>query len=233
MKKILAAFLFIPMLARAGIADQCPQFVPTGVPQYQAQPGDQELCKTNYAVIHKCSVKAPIAVFENITPQAISGPAKRQDDFRADPSVHDQCRASLGDYAGNPYDRGHMAAAGNNTQTREIMSESFFLSNMVPQVPNNNRGIWRILEMQIRDQVAQTGQSLYVISGGIYDPGHRTIGNGVGVPTRLFKVIINKQTGNVTAFLMPNDALPVADLPKYRTTLQAVEQATGMRFPTN
>ena len=214
----------------AQIAQQCPQFVPMGVPQYSAQPGDQELCKINYAVIHRCSVKAPVAVFEHITPQAISGPAKRQDDFRPDPQVHEQCRATLSDYAGNPYDRGHMSAAGNNTQTREIMSESFFLSNMIPQTPNNNRGIWRILEMQIRDQVKQTGTPLYVISGGIYDPGHLKIGNDVGVPTRLFKIIVNKQTGNVTAFLMPNSALPVSDLPKYKTTVQEIEQATGISF---
>lgn len=233
MKKLLAVVLFLPLSVLAQIAQQCPQFLPNGPVSYQAQPGDQELCKTNYAVIHKCSVKAPMVVFEKITSQSISGPAKRQDDFRADSAVHEQCRATLNDYAGNPYDRGHMSAAGNNTQTKEIMSESFFLSNMVPQVPNNNRGIWRILEMQIRDQVAQTGQPLYVISGGIYDSGHLIIGNGVGVPTRLFKVIINKQTGKVTAFLMPNSALPVADLPKYQTTLQAVEQATGIRFPTN
>jgi hypothetical protein len=51
------------------------------------------------------------------------------------------------------------------------------------------------------------------------------------VPTQLFKIIINKRTGTVTAFLMPNAAIPVADLPQYKTTLQAVEQASGMRFP--
>jgi endonuclease G len=230
MKTLLLVLLFAPLTALAQINAQCPQFTATGAPQYQAQPGDQELCKKNYAVIHRCSVKAPVAVFEHITPEAISGPAKRQDDFRPDPEVHEQCQATLKDYAGNPYDRGHMAAAGNNTQTREIMSESFFLSNMVPQTPNNNRGIWRILEMQIRDQVKSTGTPLYVISGGIYDPGHLKIGNGVGVPTRLFKIIVNKQTGNVTAFLMPNSALPVSDLPKYKTTVQEIEQATGISF---
>lgn len=217
--------------ALAAINQQCPQHTAYGAPVWTAQAGDQELCRTNYAVIHSCSKKNPIAVMEHITPQAISGPATRRDDFREDPAVHAQCRSRLQDYAGNAYDRGHMSAAAGNTQNDTIMSESFYLSNMVPQVPNNNRGIWRILEMQIRDQVAQTGQSLHVISGAIFAPGHATIGQGVGVPTHLYKVIINRQTGNATAYLMPNAALPVADLPKYRTTVQAVEQATGMRFP--
>ena len=235
MKKISSVlFLWAVMTASAlaAINQQCPQHTAHGAPVYQPQAGDQELCKINYAVIHSCSKKNPIAVMEHITVAAVTGPAQRQDDFREDPAVTAQCRSRLQDYAGQPYDRGHMSAAGGNTQTPQIMSESFYLSNMVPQVPNNNRGIWRVLEMQIRDQVKATGQSLHVISGAIFAPGHPTIGNGVAVPTHLYKVIINRQTGNVTAYLMPNAPLPVADLPKYRATLQAVEQATGMRFPT-
>lgn len=234
MQKILS-FIVLSMImmgsALAAINQQCPQHTAYGAPIHQAQAGDQELCKVNYAVIHSCTKKNPIAVMEHITTEAISGPATRRDDFREDAAVHAQCRSRLQDYAGQPYDRGHMSAAAGNTQNDAIMSESFFLSNMVPQVPNNNRGIWRILEMQIRDQVKTTGQSLYVISGAIFAPGHQTIGQGVGVPTHLYKVIINKNSGNATAYLMPNAALPVADLPRYRTTVQAVEQATGMRFP--
>jgi endonuclease G, mitochondrial len=231
MKKLLFALLFVPVLAFAQIAQQCPQFVPMGVPQYQAQPGDQELCRTNYAVIHKCSVKAPIAVFEHLTIAAMTGPAKRKDNFRADPQVHEQCRATLADYAtvGRTHDRGHMAPAGNNTQNDQIMSESFFLSNMVAQVANNNRGIWKQLETWERDW-ASKGGDFYIISGGIYDPGHPVTGNGLGIPTRLYKLIYERNSGQTMAYLMPNAPLPVADLPKYQTTVPAVEQATGMRF---
>jgi endonuclease G len=202
-----------------------------GVPQYQAQPGDQELCRTNYAVIHKCSVKAPIAVFEHLTIAAMTGPAKRKDNFRADPQVHEQCRATLADYAtvGRTHDRGHMAPAGNNTQNDQIMSESFFLSNMVAQVANNNRGIWKELETWERDW-ASKGGDFYIISGGIYDPGHPVTGNGLGIPTRLYKLIYERNSGQTMAYLMPNAPLPVKDLPKYQTTVPAVEQATGMRF---
>lgn len=217
--------------AWADINSQCPQFTAYGAPQANFAPTTQQLCRQNYAVIHSCSVKNPVVVMEHVTPAAVNGPAKRKNDFREDPAVRAECRSTMADYAGSGYDRGHLVPAANNTQNADIMSESFFLSNMVPQVPNNNRGIWRILELQVRDSVRGTGQDLYVISGAIFDQGYTKIGNGVGVPTRLFKIIINKATGNVTAFLMPNSAIPPADLPKYRTTLQAVEQASGMRFP--
>ena len=200
--------------------------------QYQAQPGDQEICHTNYAVIHRCSVKAPVAVFEQLNMAAMTGPAKRKNDFRPDPQVSPACSATLADYAtvGRTHDRGHMAPAGNNTQNDQIMSESFFLSNMVAQVANNNRGIWKQLETFERQWATNPNAEFYIISGGIFDPGHPVVGNGLGIPTRLYKVIIEKNSRQVQAYLIPNAPLPVADLPKYQTNMATIEQATGMRF---
>ena len=232
MRKILSILLFAPLVVFAQINQQCPQFTVNGTPQYVKQAGDQELCKTNYAVIHRCSVKAPVAVFEHLTVAAMTGPAKRKDNFRPDPQVTPQCSATLADYAtaGNIYDRGHMAPAGNNTQNDNIMSESFFLSNMVPQVANNNRGIWKQLETWERQWAMQPGTDFYIISGGIYSPTHKKIGNGLGVPDYLYKVIIEKNSKKVQAYLMPNAPLPVADLPKYQTNMTTIEQYTGMKF---
>jgi endonuclease G len=233
MKKLLAVVLFLAAgLVQAQINQQCPQLTVNGTPQYQARPGDQEICHTNYAVIHRCDVKAPVAVFEHLTVAAMTGPAKRKDNFRPDPAVFPQCQAQLADYAtvGKTHDRGHMAPAGNNTQDDNIMSESFFLSNMVAQVANNNRGIWKQLETYERQWATQPGTDFYIISGGIYDQGHPVTGNGLGIPTRLYKIIIEKNSRQVQAYLMPNAPLPVADLPKYQTTMTAVEQATQMRF---
>jgi len=232
MKKILLVLLFTPLAALAQINQNCPQFTANGTPQYQADPGDQEICHMNYAVIHRCSVKAPVAVFEHLTVAAMSGPAKRRDNFHPDAAVTPNCSASLADYAivGRTHDRGHMAPAGNNTQSDAIMSESFNLSNMVPQVSNNNRGIWKQLETFERQWATAPGTDFYIISGGIFDPGHPVIGNGLGIPTRLYKIIIEKNSRKVQAYLMPNAALPVQDLPKYQVPMAAVEQATGMRF---
>ena len=232
MKKLLVLILFAPVLVLAQINAQCPQFTVNGTPQYQPGPGDQELCKTNYAVIHRCSVKAPVAVFEHLTPATMSGPARRRDNFRPDPAVAPACQAQLSDYAvlGRTHDRGHMSPAGNNTINDAVMSESFFLSNMVAQVANNNRGIWKQLETWERDWATAPGTDFYIISGGIFDPGHPMVGNGLGVPTRLYKIIIEKNSQKVMAYLMPNTALPVQDLPKYQTTMAEIEQATGMQF---
>ena len=232
MKKILLVLLLTPFAVFAQINKQCPQFTANGTPQYAAQPGDQEICHMNYAVIHRCSVKAPVAVFEHLTVAAMTGPAKRKDNFHPDAAVTPNCSASLADYAvlGKTHDRGHMAPAGNNTQNDAIMTESFNLSNMVPQVANNNRGIWKQVETFERQWATNPNADFYIISGGIFDQGHPVIGNGLGIPTRLYKIIIEKNSKKVQAYLMPNAALPVQDLPKYQVPMAAIEQATGMRF---
>lgn len=231
-KSVLIFGLLLSSTTWAGINQSCPAFTAAGTPQYTAKAGDQEICHKNYAVIHSCASKGPTAVFEHLTVAAMSGTATRKDDFRPDPLVTPACSATLADYAtvGKTHDRGHMSPAKNNTINPDVMSESFFLSNMVPQVANNNRGIWKQLEMQERQWAMAPGTDFYIISGGIYDAGHAKTGNGLGIPTRLYKIIIEKKSKKVMAYLMPNQALPVADLPKYQTTVQAVEQATGFKF---
>ena len=225
MKKLLllAVFGLLPLFSQAQINQQCPQFTVNGTPLYPAKLGDQEVCHLNYAVIHKCEVKAPIAVFEHLTKDKIVGGFKRRDDFRPDPKVSHACQAQLSDFAGQPYDRGHMSPAGNNTQSAEIMSESFFLSNMVAQVPNNNRGIWKQLETWEREW-AMAGGDFYIISGPIFMPNHKVIGRGVGVPDGLYKIIIEKNSGRVMAYLVEEVFKIILRLKSEGVTMLLVEQ---------
>jgi len=233
MKKLIAALFLVSTAVQANpIDDKCGQFALFGAPDGKVAAQDQFLCKQNYAILHSCDKKEPLFVVEHPTKAAVTGPAKRKDDFRPDPQVTAGCQAQLADYAtaGKIYDRGHMVPAGDNTQNDSIMSESFFLSNMVPQIANNNRGIWKQLETQVRNWVV-AGRDVYVVSGPIFDQGYKAIGkNNVAVPTRLFKVIVDKTNGKMIAFIFPNAPLPVNDLPKYVVSVAAVEQATGFNF---
>lgn len=234
MRKIILAvcLLFSSGVFAGTINEQCSELTVNGTPEYTPQPGDQEICHANYAVIHRCGVKAPVAVFEHLTSEDITGPAKRKDNFHPDAAVSPQCSATLADYAtvGKTHDRGHLSPAGNNTQSAEIMSESFDLSNMIAQVANNNRGIWKQLETKEREMISAKGTDYYIISGGVFDPGHPVTGNGLGIPTRIYKIIVEKTTMDIQAYLMPNTALPVANLPKYKVPLAEVEAATQMKF---
>lgn len=230
MKK-LVLLLLLPLTVLANpIDDKCPQFTPYGAPVGKST--TEYLCRTNYAIQHNDETKTAYFVLEHVTVESMTGPAKRKDDFRPDNEVPKQFQATLADYAteGKTYDRGHMSPAGDNTQNEKIMSESFLLSNMVPQVANNNRGIWKQLETKVRAYVSTTND-LYVASGPIYDVGYKTIGpNKVGVPTRLYKIIIDIKNNKSSAYIFSNTALPVADLEKYKVTIAEVEKATGINF---
>jgi len=233
-KSLLIKILLILSLSTAiavanPIDDKCPQFVVRGAPVSTIKSNDQYLCRLNYAVHYRYDTKTAEYVVEHVTKASVSGPAKRKDNFHPDSEIPKEHAAQLSDYD-KTYDRGHLAPAGDNTISDEIMSQSFLLTNMVPQVPNNNRGIWKQLETYVRDW-AENGMDIYVVSGTIYSNSSKTIGaNRVGVPDKLFKVIIDKTTGHTIAFIFPNTALPVADLLKYATNIDAVEKATGINF---
>jgi endonuclease G len=230
MKKLLL-LLLVPFAALANpIDDQCPQHVLRGAPVSSITANTQYLCKTNYAIHYRYDTKTAEYVVQRITMENISGPAKRKDDFRPDPAVPKQHQSQLSDYAGFPFDRGHLSPGADNTQNALVMSESFFLTNMVPQVPNHNRGIWKQLETAVRGWVKE-GRDIYVASGTIYAPGYQTIGaNRVGIPTHMWKVVVDRKNSKSIAFIFPNAPLPVKDLPKYAVSIGQVEQATGINF---
>lgn len=230
MKKLLLALLFFPTLVFANpINDKCPQHVHWGAPEFVVKVENiQYLCRTGYAVAYSNSHKNPLYVAEHVSKDRI-GDEPRTEDFRIDPEVKPEYQATLQDYTGSGYDRGHMSPAANNGANKQAMSESFLLSNMVPQNPGNNRGIWKQLEVYVRDWVVK-GSDLYVIQGAIFDEGHKNIGKNLAVPTRLFKVIVDPTNKRMIAFIFPNEKLEVKDLPKYAVSIQKVEQETRIDF---
>lgn len=231
--RLLYILALLPTVAFANpIDDSCAQHVIFGAPESSLNEGTQYICHTNYAIHYRFDTKTAEYVVEHLDNADITGPAKRKDDFRPDDLIAPEHSATLEDYSGEPYDRGHLVPGADNRADTHTMSESFFLSNMVPQVPNNNRGIWRMLEAKVRDWALEN-RDLYVVSGTIYEEGYKTIGEGkVGVPTYLWKVVYDKAADSTIAYLMPNTELPVKDMPKYLTTVNRVEELTGLNiFP--
>jgi hypothetical protein len=150
--KSLYLLALIPFAAFANpIDDNCPQHTTMGAPISSITENTQYVCHTNYAIHYRYDTKTAEYVVEHLAQTDINGPAKRKDDFRPDDLIPDDKEAHLEDYKGQPYDRGHLVPAADNRTDATQMSESFFLSNMVPQTPNHNRGIWRILELGVRN----------------------------------------------------------------------------------
>ncbi len=159
-----------------------------------------------------------------------SGNIPRTDNFRSDKLIPEGS-ASLADYRGSGFDRGHLAPAGDMKWDRMAMSESFLMSNMSPQNPSFNRGIWKTLEEKVRDWAVEK-DSLYVISGPALNTVESSIGNNhVGVPGFYFKVLadLSPPDQNFVAFLLPNKRSS-ADILDYMITVDSLESFTGLDF---
>ncbi|MFA9389323.1 MAG: DNA/RNA non-specific endonuclease [Prolixibacteraceae bacterium] len=168
-------------------------------------------------------------VYYMLTPEMVAGNVKRKDDFREDPMVSTGS-ASLADYVGSGYDRGHLCPAASMSLNTASMSESFFMSNMSPQHPSCNRGKWKSLETQVRDWV-NIEDTLYVASGAIFSNNKGTIGeNRVTVPGYYYKVILDiTKPYKMIAFIMPNEKMD-NDIDYYVTTVDSIEALTSINF---
>ena len=235
MKKIIifASLLFTNLVFANPIDDKCPQHVIYGAPiSVVPDTQGQYLCRLGYAARYNYATKVSEYVVEKVTSKSIVGNAPRKDEFREDPEVPVQFRSTLKDYQGSGYDRGHMAPAADFYYSTQAMSESFFLTNMMPQVPGNNRGIWKYTEEYTRAW-AKAFEEVYVITGVIYTEPVTKFGNNVMVPGYLHKIVFAPKIGKSIALLYPNQKLPVEDIPKYIVSISEIEKYTGINFMPN
>ena len=162
--------------------------------------------------------------------EATTKAAKRTNKFRSDPEIPTGS-ATAADYRKSGYDRGHLAPAADMAFSGQTMADSFFYSNMSPQKPAFNRGIWKDLEAQVR-YFAIAERKIVVVTGPILPKEPQiTIGpNKVTVPTHYYKVIYDlTPPQKMIAFILPNEGSNKA-LQEFAVTVDAVEKVTGLDF---
>ena len=149
--------------------------------------------------------------------------------FKADPLI---CGTDNGnDYEKSRYDRGHLAPAADMGFSEITMLESFYYSNMSPQVPGFNRGIWKELEEQARGWAIEY-DSLYIVVGPVFSDSMDFIGpHCVAVPDAYFKVILDNHKGKerMIGFLMGNERSGDC-LESFVVSVDSLEVLTGIDF---
>jgi len=207
-----------------------------------SQPNNYLMEKPQYALSYSRDNGGPNWVSWHLDNSWL-GSAPRQDDFRADTTLPTGWYRVLGtDFSGSGFDRGHMCPSADRTVTISANSSTFLMTNMIPQLPANNQGVWANLESYSRTLVSQ-GNELYIISGG-----HGLqffIANGhVAVPAQTWKVIIVLPVGSndvsrvttstrTIAVVMPNSGTIGSDWRAYRVSVDQVEAITGYDFFSN
>lgn len=156
---------------------------------------------------------------------------ERTDNFRSDPAIKTGS-ASPDDYKKTGYDRGHLCPAGDMAWSEITMSESFYMSNMSPQEPKFNRGIWKTLETQVREW-AKKEEEIYIVTAGVLEKGLNTIGekNKIAVPKYYYKIVLDVygKEKKAIAFVMLN-AGSKESIFNYAVTIDSVERLTQINF---
>ena len=177
---LLAAPLLVLLGSTTSVAAQCEHFAPFGQPVHRSLAADvgvlappewTVICHTGQVVAFNSTHNvSDWAAYRLRREDLLNDVVKRKDAFRGDPEVPEGHRVVKADYTGTGYDRGHLAPAGRDEVVRRVvMSESFFMSNMAPQVGNGfNRHIWKSLEQRMRRWACERGV-LYVVTGPLYE----------------------------------------------------------------
>lgn len=229
---IIVSFLAISpaMASQTGCSEhfangQAPDFI-----NQKLTAKSREICYSGFAVKHSGVTRTPLYAAEHLTRDRIlqGKGLKRQSKFHPDENIPRSERAELHDYSKSGYDRGHVAPSADMFDIQS-QYECFSLANMVPQVPENNRGPWEGIESAVR-MMAKSKGDLYVVTGPIYQGSNiEQIGGSVMVPTKLFKAIYDPQRKEAGAYLIDNtaDALP------QKVTIEELEKIAGISmFPS-
>ena len=192
---------------------------------------DQLVRRVGYTLKYVEKYELPAWVAYILQQDQIEGKEERENRFMPDPAVRSRTAVSA-DYTRSGYDRGHMAPAADFKNSYQVMKETFYMSNICPQEPQFNRGIWLDLEKMVRAW-AYKYKKIYVVTGPVLEPGLPTIGrlNKVAVPKQFYKVVlyINPPYVKGIAFLMNNEPSN-APLTKFVVSIDQVERLTGVDF---
>ncbi|WP_225890082.1 DNA/RNA non-specific endonuclease [Indioceanicola profundi] len=221
------------LTASAATATECPEHFAGGeapvLRNEKLAPKARELCNIGFALLHSGLTRTALYAAEHLTRHRVRDAKgdERNDTFHEESRLPAQDRARLSDYARSGYDRGHLAPNGDMPEP-ESQHQSFSLANMIPQNPDNNRNLWRLIETATRDLALERGE-LYVVTGPIYQGSEvKALKGRVLIPTHIYKAILDPRTGEAAAYVTPN----APGRSHEEISIAALERRTGIEvFP--
>ncbi len=175
--------------------------------------------------------------------------------YQTDPFLPARCRLQENGFYGSGYDHGHLCASADRLFSTEANEQTFYMTNMSPQIHNFNGGYWVTLEGLVRDwSLASKNKRLYVCKGGTIrtDQQLRTTNayNALGkqvkvaVPKYYFMAILaetHNQTFQSIGFLLEhkdygynyNSIAPKELMKQHAVSIDELEEFTGIDFFCN
>lgn len=209
--------------------EQCASQMPYGEPIDNVQGDKTKICRRAYALEHDNVAKMPVWVAYVLTPDHSHGCLPRVNSFSTDHSLPVDKRSDPKDYVGSGYDIGHMANAADMEWDVLVEHESFLLSNMSPQLPEFNRGIWKVLETDIRGWAFNRNHAILIYAGPIYDLRKPKV-KGLVVSDQYYKIVIDIVTKESLAFKFKHHGVEGSNLTPFLTSVSAIEKDSGLVF---
>lgn len=183
-----------------------------------------------YTLAYSEKHEQPAWVCYMLKKEYVGGEEPRSNNFVPDPLVSTKTADDI-DYAKSGYDKGHMLPAADMSWSAEAMKETFYFSNISPQVPSLNRGAWKKLEERVR-QWATEFDSVKVYVGPVFKDNIKNIGpDSVTVPGYYFKTVMmfhnSKHYG--IGFIFPNKKV-ADDIRNYSVSIDSVEHFVNLDF---
>ena len=209
-----------------------PENLPFGVPKET----DRILHREGFSLGYSHKYRQALWVGYVLKKEHLTGKRfRRPAAFRSDPAIT-RDPVQPGEYTGTKFDRGHLAPAGDMSYSHPAILNSFFMSNISPQTPGCNRGIWKRLETQIR-KWAVSEECLCVITGPLFPQEEDAEGKdeeegsiSLPVPYAFYKVVLDMTPPmKMIAFIVPNRA-GRERLQRFVVTVDDVEKLTGCDF---
>lgn len=190
-----------------------------------------------YSLEYDCNLRHAKWVafsFYDATARLGSGRTNAWDD---DPGIPEEYRSSRSDFYG--YDRGHICASYDRQYSKEANEQTFYYSNMSPQMGNFNQKIWVKLEQKVQNW----GRSntfrniLYVVKGGTIRADQvleYTGTHNIPVPKYYWMTLVARKNNTYKAIAFWLEHRDYGDGPfnfeDFAISVDELEQKTGFDF---
>ena len=170
-----------------------------------------------------------------------NGSAGRTNAWALDPLLGNDSAAPFGGYAGN-YARGHQLPSADRQCCYDANAQTFYGTNMTPQLNEHNEKIWADLENKVRGY-ANTSDTTYVVTGVIVSASSKkerdSYGQSVTIPDAYFKAVLKYSKSstlgawNAAAFYLEHRAYSGSVSKEHSMSIDELEEMTGIDFFVN
>lgn len=161
------------------------------------------------------------------------------DPFQIDPEINDNLQPSIKEFGSSGFQRGHIVASEDRICSMDVNGQTFYMTNMQPQIGKFNIGIWEKMEEKIRSFTQTAYDTMYVCKGGTIDKSEQILGytkNRFIVPKYFFAAVMikNKSGHKAIGFWFEHKVYPSTEkLSAHIVNIAKLEELTGIDFFCN